>query len=365
MSRKVANGSARTCVRRAGVTYGAQPDRSGPIGGGAGYRRVVRSGRHTARTVDELIAALAAARAGETVFIPGDATLDFTDRVFLDGLVLKLPAGVVLAGDRGWRGSAGALLFSDAFQTSPLIEVAGPGARITGLRLRGPDPKRRLAFHHRAFYTDVYPAGPARSDAYYRFPNSDAIRCGADRLEVDNCEIAGWSHAGVYLPGGLKHRVHHCFIHHCQRMGLGYGVCLDQAEVLIERNLFQDNKHHIAGTGRPGSGYEARHNVVLPYTEAHAHPVTGAPYGQDHLFDMHGGGDRRDGTEVAGAWMKIHHNRFRSSYLAVCIRGVPERKALIHHNWFDALAPGDGVVRAKGRTDVRSNVYGPAGRTVA
>ena len=147
-------------------------------------------------------------------------------------------------------------------------------------------------------------------------------------------------------------------------MGLGYGVCLDKAEVLIERNLFQDNKHHIAGTGRPGTAYEARHNVVLPYTEAHAHPLTGAPYGQDHLFDMHGGLDRSDGTDIAGTWMKIHHNRFMSAYRAVYIRGVPERKATIDHNWFDAPAPGEDVVRTLGRTVVGRNAYGPAARVL-
>ena len=99
----------------------------------------------------------------------------------------------------------------------------------------------------------------------------------------------------------------HCFIHHNQYQGLGYGVCLDEAETLIEGNLFDANRHSIAGTGRSGSGYEARHNVEM-----------GRSLG--HCFDMHGGRDRQDGTDVAGGWMHIHHNTFR----------VPNRRAPPH-----------------------------------
>ena len=38
-------------------------------------------------------------------------------------------------------------------------------------------------------------------------------------------------------------------------MGLGYGVVLGNgAAARIAFNAFQDNKHHIAGSGGPGSG---------------------------------------------------------------------------------------------------------------
>ena len=41
-----------------------------------------------------------------------------------------------------------------------------------------------------------------------------------------------------------------------------------------------------------------------------------------HSFDMHGGRDRRDGTDVAGDWLAVHHNTFRAAHVhAVVIRG--------------------------------------------
>jgi hypothetical protein len=116
--------------------------------------------------------------------------------------------------------------------------------------------------------------------------------------------------------------VHHNFIHHCQRAGLGYGVSLDQADALIEANIFDWCRHHIAATGAPGTSYEARYNIVLTNASS-------------HYFDMHGGRDRGDGTGIAGDWMKVHHNTFQGlDQKAVVIRGTPNQPAYIHHNWF-------------------------------
>lgn len=308
------------------------------------------------RTVPELVGALSRAKAGETVFLPGGVSLDFTDRILTDGLVLSVPAGVTLASDRGVGGSSGAVLQSDEFGTVPLIRVVGKGACISGLRLRGPDPERRLAFHHRVFFE-----GDGGHDSYWKFPNSMGIQCSADQAEVENCEIAGWSRSGVQLDGGRGHSVHHCFIHHCQRMGLGYGVqCHGPMDVIIERNYFQANKHHIAGDGIPGSGYEARHNVVLPEIEKHLRPGTRRSYGQEHIFDMHGGEDRGDGTDIAGDFIKIHHNTVLSHYLPVAVRGVPRELADIHHNWFQCWSDPATVVRGpeSERIRVRLNAYG-------
>ena len=341
-------------VTLGGETFGAQPDELGPIGGGAGYARIVTGGDWRVSDIRSLLAALEKARSGQTVFVEPTAEIDVTDRVFVEeGFSLVVPAGVTLASDRGHEGSPGAMLYSDAFQTRPLVKAGGAGVRVTGLRLRGPDPKRRLEFHSRVFFE-----GGGGDKAYYRFPNSDGVSTVFDDLEVDNCEISGWSHGGVYLTDGSGQRVHHSFLHHNQRMGLGYGICVNHdAEALIACNVLQDNKHHIAGSGMPGSGYEARNNIVLPESEVHLNSA-GKPYGQDHVFDMHGGRDRLDGTEIAGAWLKIHHNTVVSAYLPVNIRGVPQRSAEIHHNWFVRATAGQETVVTSGRTTVGPNACG-------
>lgn len=330
----------RTSVVIGGDRFGAAADEDGPLGGGAGYRRTLSSGDFVTRDLSELLSALVKAKAPQVVFIPGEVVLDCSARVLAERLVIEIPAGVTLASDRGVDGSRGAIIRSSAFATRPLIRATGPGVRICGLRLEGPDPDRRLDHWRRAFRE-----GKGR-EYYYALPVSDAIIADADDLEVDNCELLGWSHAAVWLPKGKGHRVHHCWIHHNQRKGLGYGIAVGRARARIDHCLFDWNRHSIAGTGHPGSGYEAHDNVELGTSLS-------------HCFDMHGGRDRQDGTDIAGAEIHIHHNTFRSQARAIAIRGVPEREARIESNWFRHPAGDDRVLLGGGeRTVLTRNAHG-------
>lgn len=329
-----------TSVQLNGETYGAAPDDVGPIGGGSGYTRIVTDGDLKVTTLDELLDALAKAEAGQSVFIAGEAEIDLTARIYIEGLVLEVPEGVTLASNRGQGDSQGALLSSDALKTPVMIRAMGPNVRITGLRLKGPNTKRYMEHHRRAF-------GPGgdRHAYCYKFPTQNGIIARHAGLEVDNCEISGFGHAGICLQKGDGHHIHHNFIHHCQYNGLGYGVSHDTASSLIERNLFDFNRHSIAGTGRPGCSYEARHNIELGTSLS-------------HCFDMHGGRDRKDGTVIAGTTIRIHHNTFRAPETPVVIRGVPEEKCSVYRNWFPNHESPSAAVRGSDKTEARDNAYG-------
>jgi len=329
-----------TWVEIDGQVYGAKADEQGPIGGGEGYANIVTEGDHVATDLESLLEALAQAQAGQTVFIPGDTEIDLTTLIYIEELVLEVPAGVTLAGERGNNGSPGAILTSDALKTPVMIRPAGPGVRVTGLRIRGPNPKRYLDHHQRSFSQ-----GGGGHEYYYKFPTQNGIETEHGGLEVDNCEISGFGHGGIYLRTGEGHHIHHNYIHHCQYNGLGYGVSHNTASSLIEYNLFDSNRHSIAGTGRPGNSYVARHNVELGVSLS-------------HCFDMHGGRDRGDGTDVAGTKIEIHNNTFRAPQTPVVIRGVPEDTCEVHHNWFPQHDAPDKAVRASERTNVFDNAYG-------
>ena len=329
-----------TWVEIDGVPYGAKPDARGPIGGGAGYALTLTSGDYTVSDVDSLLDALSNAQEGEVVFIPGEPEIDLTTLIYIEQLVLEVPQGVTLAGDRGHGGSQGALLTSDALETPVMIRTTGPNVRMTGLRIRGPNTKRYLDHHRRAFGPD----GGGHT-YYYKFPTQNAIVSEHDGLEVDNCEISGFGHAAIYLQQGQNHRIHHNFIHHCQYNGLGYGVSHNTASSLIEYNLFDSNRHSIAGTGRPGCAYVARCNVELGVSLS-------------HCFDMHGGRDRKDDTDIAGTSIEIYNNTFRAPQTPVVIRGVPQETCEVHHNWFLRHTGPDRAVRASSRTNVSDNAYG-------
>lgn len=321
------------------TVYGAKPDQSGPIGGGDGFANTVIQGDYRVTDLDSLLTALAQARPGQVVFIPGETEIDLTARIYVEQLVLEIPAGVTLAGERGHQGSQGALLTSDALKTPVMIRTLGPDVRITGLRIRGPNSKKYLDHHGRSFGSD------RGREYYYKFPTSVGIQTEYAHLEVDNCEISAFGHSGVYLKKGEEHHIHHNFIHHCQYNGLGYGVCLDTAASLIEFNRFNWTRHAIAATGRPRSSYVARHNVVLEESLG-------------HCFDMHGGRDRKDGTDIAGTSFEIHHNTFWSAKTPVVIRGVPQESGEVHHNWFPKHPNAARSVRADAGTITVNNAYG-------
>jgi hypothetical protein len=336
----------RTWVEVNGALYGARADERGPIGGGEGYTNIVTSGDYTVETLEALLEALPQAQAGQVVFIPGDAEIDLTTLIYIDQLVLEVPAGVTLASDRGHNGSQGGELTSDVLKTPVMIRCMGPNVRITGLRIRGPNTKRYIDHHTRAFRGE----GEGHS-YYYKFPTQDGIRTEHSSLEVDNCEIAGWGHAGIAVRDGDGHRFHHNYIHHCQYQGLGYGISHDTAASLIEYNRFDSNRHSIAGTGRPGCGYIARHNVELGVSLS-------------HCFDMHGGRDRKDGTDIAGTTIEIYNNTFRAPQTPIVIRGVPQDTCDVHHNWFPEHLEPSKAVRAEDRTEVSNNAYGAEPKVV-
>ncbi len=335
----------------ASETFGACADELGPVGGGEGYKNIVTEGDYTVGTEDELIDALGKAKSGEVIYVDDNAELDFTLRVMFDKLILQLPGGVTLASGRGHNGSKGALLFSDEFATEPLISVTGENARITGLRIQGPDPRMRWEEIPKLFQK-------GGKELYYKFPTSVGVQTGFSGLEIDNCEVSGWSAAGVQSLEGKFH-VHHCYIHHCQRRGLGYGVSNGASDTLVDHNLFDYCRHGIQCSGHATTAYEACYNIFLD------HGILSA-------CDMHGGRDRGDGTTIAGRWISVHHNTFQGKWrgssgrrapgctTAVGIRGVPVDGGEIHHNWFCDPDPETALFKDPDpNVKVYRNLYGP------
>lgn len=297
-------------------TFGCEANPTGdPIGGGEGYSRIHDGGDYVVGTADELIEALRLAQPGQVIYVPHGVEIDLTDRP-----ALTIPEGVTLAGSRGRDGSPGALIFMD--DAGSMFVAGGQEVRVTGLRFRG---------HY---------AGAERIATTSRF-----LSISHWGNEVDNCEVFNFNIVGIGVgSGALNCRIHHNYIHHCQLGGLGYGVSLSSSDVHIIANIFDYCRHHIASSGRPGSGYEAAWNLVLENATS-------------HHFDMHGGRDRGDATDIAGDWLHIHHNTFRGTRRHVAIRGVPSDGARIHNNWF--MAEKGNAVSTGGNTQVYRNVYGP------
>ncbi|MFC6099480.1 hypothetical protein [Olivibacter domesticus] len=285
------------------------------------YKNIVNKRTYNVKNKTELIDALKRSKRGEVVYIKDDAVIDLSN-------VKKLiiPGGVTLASGRGKGNSKGALLFTKTNGTRPLIGTGGNDIRITGIRIEGPD-------------TEIYAKGNALAGKsaedlkknrlnYYRknmygVPVSDGVTSWHQNLEIDNCELYGWTYGAIHLRGkGVRSNIHHNYIHHNQRFGLGYGVVLDGSTALIKANLFDFNRHSVAGTGRKNTGYEVCYNKFMENNNG------------TWAIDMHGGKDRNDGTDLAGSDLLIHNNtiRLNDGALAVVIRGIPSKEAKIYDN---------------------------------
>jgi len=300
------------CIMQDGKVYGITDDGT-PLGGGAGYDRILTDGDFVVRTAEELQGALKQATSGQTVFIPGGTQIDLTGRP------ITVPAGVTLASDRGavqqdGSVSTGALLFTSVRQKEAVF--LSERARFCGITLVGPDTERHLTHLNRG----LNETGSKYTEYYYKLPLTRGISVTGVGAEIDNCEIAGFSESGVYLGGYVDITVHHNWIHHNQRNGFGYGVVLyGQTYVEIYRNLFNFDRHAIAADGSANSGYSAHDN---------AHLGT-AIY---HIFDAHGGGDRGDGTQIACERIDMYQNVFLSDKIPYKKRGVPEEYSKFTRN---------------------------------
>lgn len=295
------------------------------------------TGTVTATDAATLLRAVAEAKEGDVVFIPPEVRIDLTGHERI-----VIPAGVTLASGRHVGGSSGALLYTN--DPAATLFVPNQNARLVGLDLMGPDPSARSYQLERLMREGGH-------DLYYAVPASIGIYTESRDVRVENCELWGWSNAAIALGPGAQAQVRHCFVHHNQRLRLGYGVHLDRADALIEANLFDWYRHCVAGSGRPGTSYEARYNYVLPNASGHA-------------FDMHGGADRKDGTDIAGDRINIHRNIVEAAqFPAVVIRGRPQGGLEISENQFrnpdpartiQLHAEGEGAVITENQFGVTS-----------
>ena len=289
-------------------------------------------------TADELVVA-AEARDVRTVWIESDATIDLSgyERIPLENMAL-------LSGRAD--GVPGAKLYTDEYPDR-LFQTAGR-VHIAGMRFQGAN--------------ESHFAWPGYSSGMI----SAAIGVEGD-VTVENCELHGWTHAGVAVGApdvSARAYIRDCDFHHCQMGGLGYGVNLYEGDARIERCTFDYTRHAIAAGGAGGADnarYTAIDNFHGPNTVLHG-------------FDMHGNDDW-----TAGDWIVIRNNTFTFDHQnAVKIRGVPKNACWIDYNQFlhsdGPEAPGtpDSAVRQIhygsaepfANIELSGNVYRPRDWTV-
>jgi hypothetical protein len=288
----------------------------------------------TVRTFDELQLILKKAQKKQVIYIADDAKIDLTGHP-----KIVIPEGVTIASGRGVNGSKGALFFTKDLGHSPAFLVTGKNVRITGIRLKGPDTTRRVE----QMYNLI-----AKND-YYSLPNSYGIQCyDVGQLEIDNCELWGWSYGAISLRDSHKNHIHHNYIHHNQRLGLGYGIMLDRANALIEHNYFDWNRHSVSGSGRLNTSYIVRYNFF-------------GLNSLNYVIDMHSIKDETLNKQIAGSEILIYNNTFLTEEDGtIGIHGNPTKTIQIYNNAFNAYSRNKeqlNVKAEKSLVQIKNNVY--------
>lgn len=293
------------------------------------FSKAITTGDYVVNTKSELLEALIKAKRGQVIFISGNSVIDLTGEN-----KIRIPHGITLASDRGHNRAKGAIIQTNLHGVSPLLRINGNNVKITGIRLSGPDTA--VYYDINDLTQSISPIDLAKlkreKDDYQvkkdALPRSTGISIEGTNVEIYNCEIYGWTNAAIQVSPSAKNTVvHHNYIHHNQHFGLGYGVLLYKSSAKITANLFDYNNHSVTGTGHVGTSFEVANNI---FKENHirAWPI-----------DMHGGVDRKDGTDIAGDSFIVHNNDFYLHFgrPGINIRGVPQEESKIYDNKFTYL----------------------------
>ena len=234
-----------------------------PVGGGSGYSDIISptSTVYKVNNKTSFLTAIGSATSPDTIYIVSGTNIELTE----SDVPIVLNSGVTLASCRG-DSTAARIYIDDKFTLNKGNDKSGAiylddNCRLTGIQLKGPITERG--------------------------DGSDSAMVGvyinrAEGVDVDNCEIWGWSHAAIRVRGthtkyfkDCRANIHHNYIYYNRMKKKGYGITVaNSAFATIHANKFNHNKHDIAGNGHGLSSYEAKYNIIIA-TDV------------DHSFDMH------------------------------------------------------------------------------
>jgi len=302
-----------------------------------------------------------------TVILAHDVDMDLT---FHKGIFIA--QGVTLTSE------AQSVVVGDASLQVPVVQ--GPPARDA--RHRGPRlyttsrprPLFEMRCDDKLFFSDNVRINGFRLHG----PNvgskdgSESVERGimvisCSNVEIANMELAGWSGQAIYVnnpEGRFPDRntyhvsIHDNYFHHNQQEsgGEGYGIEVKQgAHVLIERNVFDFNRHGIAAGGEPGTRYTANLNLFLKGGGTHCWDNPGPNAGIcwfTHQVDVHGTkhcgisghfSEQQYNCGPAGEFFAVTYNAFQySAGYAFKLRGTPTAGAYMGNNVF-AHSSEDGA----------------------
>ncbi len=245
----------------------------------------------------------------------------------------------------------------------PLFEVKGSNVLISGFRLQGPSRADRILPPLGWGAVKLAIPNTSTEVGVKVFVESVTGR-PVENIQITNMEISDWSGAGISVvdsavsKDGLLTaenpkavRIDHNYIHgNLHLAGWGYGVVVaNGGYALIEKNVFDNNRHSVAGGSRQNedfSGYTLRENLILPDGGWHCGNICW----HTHAVDMHGDGSHwttgGHSCGTAGGTMLIEENTILyTAGRAIKIRGNPHTKVVVSNNVFSHEDSGEAIAQ--------------------
>ena len=281
---------------------------------------------------------------------------------------IPVAPGVEIIGERA-RYPRGPRLFTTSFPRRLLDigtgDAPSDNVRITGLRFDGAESS-----------DPCDSAGVEDADAIAVF--------SSQQVQIDHNEMSRWRGSGVVVYDAMGRInkenaatvwVHDNYMHDNQHPtycglnptasghGGGYGVSVNQGGfALIERNVFDQNRHAITGHGSDGDGYLLHRNLFLrPGVDNVKVGITH----YNHQIDMHGlntcGSGEHWNCGPAGDYMEVAWNTvvFPNSD-AIQLRGTPtdSRGMSVYRNVFAQRRDSALTQTETGLHDNGGNLFG-------
>lgn len=248
------------------------------------------------------IAAAGAATEGDRLLVQADINLSGYKQI-------ALAAGVAVRGDPEMApGLTRYRLYStdeDMVSATPFL-IAGAGCRFRGIHIQGPHAGQD---DYATKIVGLHVTGP--------------------RVNIYDCEVSGWSHAGVNVAS-TGCIVDCCYIHHNQAAGYGYGLlCTGTSDLIARRSTFLTNRHGIDISDGVGRSFTVVNNFfgqvegtnTMP-VNTHGATVNGVIMGGDRLTIAY---NVFDCERKVGAAGQIN---------GIGFEGTPRVGAFVHDNYF-------------------------------
>jgi hypothetical protein len=302
----------------------------------------------TTDPVRVLLAALANSTNPEQTIELCDVDLDLTGH---SGLVIRDNTSLIASAAcaRGPRRYGPRIFVTDTHRGSAaLLEIKGDNVRVSGFRLEGPTSSVGSGDDNKEKGILISPTSSAEPIHNIEISNMEVFHWSGVGVQVDdNVEMAERGRLFNTNPGAV-HIKGNFFHHNRHDDGEGYGVDIaNGAYALIEQNVFDENRHAIAGGSRNRdgkgldySGYTARDNLILSGGGLHCRGPFDVICEHTHQIDMHGDGNSwYSGNNwecgTAGETIIIERNTILyTKGVAIKIRGNPADKAVVDGNVF-------------------------------